>query len=669
MSALDPTQCSSCWESFPPPSATSKKALTGFLLTCQACSTPICWECFSGYMNAQAVMPVCSKRGCEQTFDEIFLLSVLPEKHRPLIRKHVRRVLLDEARARFPEVLQKIDATGSRLMYPKTVETPEYKQLRKQNYEARKTEKELTSQRDALRKQLRGDARSPLVGGGLRDRLQQLMAQLNSVQDLQMALNLQIASVSKHTYVDYLGRPISRQEHHLQTQQLTEKLGYKFDPSTRGTFTFPCGRPNCLGMLSTRWRCILCQGWRCKDCHAHYEVGPDAPPHQCKPDDVATAKMVLEDSKPCPKCGERISRVHGCDHMWCPHCKTGFCYSSGRILKNGNSNPHYQQWRREQAAKQGVAPDAVQPGDCREVARLVEEDVLLCRAFCLGFSLPEAALLYDFYRLTDPEANVLRAELPETALQEAIEKRVLGLITDKQLEESLFRDYRRRERHRHHQAILQTLRVAAEEILDRVMKASLESDGPGEIVASILSLREYINQSFQKVNQGLGYTRWPLLDSYFVYCFDKTYVKTDHPEAMELYLQDRYDHLLPYQCMVEAFELPALSDPEVQYRFIVELLTNQSQRRYRSDKLHWSSYDYQSVFPVIPPPVVAASSSSTEPVPLPFLSPASSSSSVPSSPISSPTPTPTPTPSPVELLSFLSGASTRPLPLPFLRRR
>lgn len=639
-------------------------------------------------MNAQAVMPVCTKRGCEQTFDEIFLLSVLPEKHRPLIRKHVRRVLLDEARARFPEVLQRIDASGSRLMYPRKAETPEYKQLRKQNLEARNTEKKLTAQVDALKKKLRGDVRQPAVLEDLHDQMRQLRAQLASVQDHEHALNLQMALVTKQTFVDYLGRPISRQEHHLQTQRLHDKMGRKADSSSRNAFTFPCGRPNCLGMLSTRWRCILCQGWRCKDCHAHYEVGEGTAPHQCKPDDVATAKMVLEDSKPCPKCGERISRVHGCDHMWCPQCKTGFCYSSGRVLKNGNTNPHYYQWRREQAAKQGVAPEEVQVGGCREVTRLVEDDVLLCRAFCLGFSLPEAALLYDFYRLTDPEVHHVPEELPETALQEAIEKRVLGIITDKQLEESLFRDYRRRERHRHHKAILQTLRVAADEILDRVMKASLENDGPGEIVASILSLREYINQSFQKVNQGLGYSRWPLLDSYFVYCFEKSYVKTGDPAVLEVYLEGRYNHLLPYQSMVEAFELPALSDPEVQYRFIVELLTNRSQRRYEGDTLHWSSYDYQVTFTSAPPAEVkataASSSVSVEPVPLPFLNPPTptpappsptpsvappGTGSAPPSParvVQSPVPV---TSAPVVPLPFLNAASTRPLPLPFLRRR
>ena len=64
---------------------------------------------------------------------------------------------------------------------------------------------------------------------------------------------------------------------------------------------------------------------------------------------MATVKYLQKDTKPCPKCGARISKVDGCDQMWCVGCKCTFSWNTGKIQTGGVlHNPEYYRWMREQ---------------------------------------------------------------------------------------------------------------------------------------------------------------------------------------------------------------------------------------------------------------------------------------------------------------------------------
>ena len=92
------------------------------------------------------------------------------------------------------------------------------------------------------------------------------------------------------------------------------------------------------------YMCGLCDGYTCIRCMQPHKKDEK---HKCKKDDVDTVALLMKDSKPCPKCGEMISKSFGCDQMWCTACNTPFSWSTLTVIKSGAiHNPHYFEFMR-----------------------------------------------------------------------------------------------------------------------------------------------------------------------------------------------------------------------------------------------------------------------------------------------------------------------------------
>lgn len=122
-------------------------------------------------------------------------------------------------------------------------------------------------------------------------------------------------------------------------------------------FVRQCPADNCRGYLSSQWKCGICEKWTCPDCHEVKGSSRDCE-HTCNPNNVETAKMLANDSKPCPKCQSLIFKIDGCDQMWCTQCHTAFSWKTGKLESNIH-NPHYYEWQRKNSS--GAAPR--NPGD------------------------------------------------------------------------------------------------------------------------------------------------------------------------------------------------------------------------------------------------------------------------------------------------------------------
>jgi hypothetical protein len=127
----------------------------------------------------------------------------------------------------------------------------------------------------------------------------------------------------------------------------------------RREFVAACPSSGCRGFLSTAYKCGTCQEQYCPSCR---ELKATDKEHTCDPALVATIKAILADSKPCPACGVAISRVSGCDQMYCTQCDTPFSYSTGEKIKGVIHNPHYFE-RMHQAAANAVAAGGA-GGEC-----------------------------------------------------------------------------------------------------------------------------------------------------------------------------------------------------------------------------------------------------------------------------------------------------------------
>jgi len=100
-----------------------------------------------------------------------------------------------------------------------------------------------------------------------------------------------------------------------QKRELERQIQYGIkgngNKEDKAHFVRQCPANDCRGFLSTQWKCGICERWTCPDCHELKGYDRDCD-HQCDPNNVETAKLLANDSKPCPKCQSLIFKIEGC---------------------------------------------------------------------------------------------------------------------------------------------------------------------------------------------------------------------------------------------------------------------------------------------------------------------------------------------------------------------
>jgi hypothetical protein len=118
--------------------------------------------------------------------------------------------------------------------------------------------------------------------------------------------------------------------------------GTSTEDTANENFTIKCCGSDCNGFLDNKYYCSMCETKYCKMC---MEVKEDG--HVCNEETKATVQAIKKESKPCPGCGERISKIDGCDQMWCIKCHIQFSWRTGQKMEGYNHNPEYFRWLRE----------------------------------------------------------------------------------------------------------------------------------------------------------------------------------------------------------------------------------------------------------------------------------------------------------------------------------
>jgi len=113
----------------------------------------------------------------------------------------------------------------------------------------------------------------------------------------------------------------------------------------KSVFIKKCTVQNCRGFLNSEWICGICKYQTCKDCHDVLFCDTN---HKCNPENVETVKLLLKDSKGCPKCATPIFKIDGCDQMFCTLCYTAFSWNTGKIESGVIHNPHFKELQENQ---------------------------------------------------------------------------------------------------------------------------------------------------------------------------------------------------------------------------------------------------------------------------------------------------------------------------------
>lgn len=401
---------------------------------CGFCEKSACRRCIQTFFTTTTNDPHCMH--CNKVWEREFVDDNLTMTYRTGdYKKHRENVLLDREIALMPATQHRAEQIKSADKMEKEVISPLNEQLRK-----------LYEEEAVIKRQI------------------------SKVQGLRMDANYQI--------------------HLLRTGQV-DKSKVKAEVN----FIRKCPDSDCRGFLSTAWKCGLCSKWACPECHELKGENRDAE-HTCNPDNVATAKLLAKDSRPCPGCATIITKIEGCDQMWCSQCHTAFSWRTGQKETGVVHNPHFYEWQRKQNG--GVAPRVAGDIACGGVPAYHE-----VRARTTGLLAKEAELVMNFHRVLN---HVQHAELAryhnvfnQADNEDLRVQYLLGNINADTLKLSVQAKEKKREKERAVRRALEVLVQAGVDILRRIMAAT-DVDEKRTIMNELDALRIYINELLAKIH-------------------------------------------------------------------------------------------------------------------------------------------------------------------------
>ena len=286
------------------------------------------------------------------------------------------------------------------------------------------------------------------------------------------------------------------------------------DTSVKENFTCKCPSNACKGFLNSKYYCELCDTKYCKDCMCVKNKD-----HVCDETTKETVQIIKKSSKPCPGCGEMISKIDGCDQMWCIKCHVQFSWKTGFQITGYNHNPEYFRWLRETQQDILPNPNAVVHQDCG-VFNLNEYELLnsLRRIFPNQVASTEYFInVYRFYRHTQFIVRSFDNE-EEISERELLGNRVGYLRGDiskerwKSVKQRLDKKNKLRKNNNNIWNLIETVLLSFLEKLKILLETTNNTILYKNLYTDIDNFREYTNESFMKVSNVFGSTTCPGID-------------------------------------------------------------------------------------------------------------------------------------------------------------
>jgi len=282
-------------------------------ITCPYCPSASCRSCTQQFLLSSLTEPSCYTCKREWNREFIDLNCTMAFRKGPL-KLHRRKILVDREKALLPSMQIYVEATVNRNKVSAEINeiTPKLNaaNIEKMNLNRLFTLSQTEEQFDERRKQL-------------------LPATIRHAE-LDLDYRMKRAIYDQHVAI-LEGRSTAK----IPPRQFIMKC-----PGSASA-----GAESCRGFLSTQWKCGTCQLFYCHDCHGLIGTIKEVP-HVCEEAAKATAAMIQKETKPCPKCGVRITKIDGCDQMWCTECHTAFSWNTGQVITHRIHNPHFYEYQR-----------------------------------------------------------------------------------------------------------------------------------------------------------------------------------------------------------------------------------------------------------------------------------------------------------------------------------
>lgn len=272
----------------------------------------------------------------------------------------------------------------------------------------------------------------------------------------------------------------------------------------RRIFVKPCPAPDCRGFLSTHWNCGLCTAKVCSKCHEIKGEGD----HTCNEDILKTVQLMATDSKPCPKCGEMITRISGCPQMFhtplSGGCGAIFDWNTLRLTDSSHvHNPHWFEYQRQM--NNGVVPRTEgdnggggcgdMPPSLTAISKVVKKH--------MGVSEEATLVTNGLYNMIRGYLHVDMVQLPAFRVNDVVDNRdlriqyLLDAITEDKLKANILMREKARDKKREYGQIMQMFIDALRDILHRVIRTSSMEDML-QVIKEVDALSEYTDISFAR---------------------------------------------------------------------------------------------------------------------------------------------------------------------------
>lgn len=304
----------------------------------------------------------------------------------------------------------------------------------------------------------------------------------------------------------------------------------------KNNYVRACPAEDCRGFLNQKWTCGLCDKKTCHNCHEVINI--DEKEHVCDPNNVATAKLLEKDTKPCPKCQTQIFKIDGCDQIWCTQCHTAFSWRTGNIEKTIH-NPHYYEWKRNNGGLEPTtAAEPVARNGCYEISQETSDELLRYAKIYSHENLrwEEPSGKYnstivkydpDFQNVIAIPRSILhnqQVEMPRFRgdifknNEELRIKFMSNEITEAQFKNLIQRYDKKSKKNEEIYEIFQFFHATMNELTYRMiedLRTTLDGDNNfKQIFSEMEALREYCNNSFSDISETYDCV---------LYNFDKTY--------------------------------------------------------------------------------------------------------------------------------------------------